>query len=353
MKRCGGVKMKTNKITTWLSSIIWCLALSGCNSGFKSADAGIVGQPSSNTAVSVPPPSSGGTGSDPGFIAVQATDNFFQTGTGSSTAFVNRGIWGAAGLTEGTYQGINGTTFEHAVGVSKNLGPNGEIAWRTVSKWPSGTTEVKAYPSAIHGAKPGCQNSWIVPCGNNVILPDGSTSQVYPSGPTPQTFFPIQLPLPPIYSSFNYKHNEAPTGRGHLSYDIWLQNSPTQQHGWNAAGEITHEIMIPLNYWGNYGAHNGGRNPGWYSHDATIDGLLFHIYYVPMGTGPFGWNFVVFEPDSPTALSARTLDLSKFLNYLQTRGWAQGNEYLVSTELGIENVDGTVDMTVFNYRVWK
>ncbi len=290
----------------------------------------------------------------PSYISVQDNgNNFLQTGTGSSTAWVNDGIWGAGNLVPGTYTGINGQTYEQANGVSPNLGPNGEIAWRSTWKWPSGTTEVKSYPSAINGNKPGCSNTWITPCGNNVKLPDGSFSQVYPSGPTPNTFFPLQLPVPPVYSSFNYEHNSTPTGSGHLSYDIWLQNTPVQQHGWNAANEITHEIMIPLNYWGNYGAHQGGRNPGWYSHDATIAGYLFHVYYVAKGTGPFPWNFIVFEPDSATAIAPGTLDLSEFINYVAAQGWAAGNEYLVSTELGIEEVDGTGDLTVFNYRVWK
>ena len=41
--------------------------------------------------------------------------------------------------------------------------------------------------------------------------------------------------------------------------------NPVQDHGFGAAS-ITHEIMIPLENWGNYGAHNslpGNRNPGW------------------------------------------------------------------------------------------
>ena len=36
--------------------------------------------------------------------------------------------------------------------------------------------------------------------------------------------------------------------------------------------------MIPLDYWGNYGAHPGNRNPQWYDHDATINGKLYHVY---------------------------------------------------------------------------
>ena len=33
--------------------------------------------------------------------------------------------------------------------------------------------------------------------------------------------------------------------------------------------------------------------------------------------------------------------------------WAKGNEYVVSVELGVEPQDGTGDITMFNYRVWK
>lgn len=278
-------------------------------------------------------------------IAVQPNGiNFLQTGD----YWVNDGVWGAGALTAGTYTGMTGTTYEQAGGVSKQLGPNGEISWRTTWAWPTGTTEVKSYPSAIAGSKPGCASTWINPCGNNVILPDGSTSQIYPSGATPHSVFPQQLPIAPLYSSFAYQHNAAPSGRGHLSYDIWLQNTPTQCQGWNACKEITHEIMIPLTYWGGYGAY-GTRNPAWYVKDETIDGLLWHVYYAPDFNGV--WKFIVFEPDAPVAPG--TLDLSKFINYVQTAGWAPGNSWVVSAELGIETVEGTGDMTVSNYRVWK
>jgi hypothetical protein len=277
-------------------------------------------------------------------------NNVLQIGSGSGTYWINDGVWGAAKLTLGTYTGENGATFEQAAGVSPNLGPNGEISWRTTWKWPVGTTEVKSYPSAIIGNKPGCSNTWITPCGWDVKLPDGSPANgSHPSGPTPGSIFPMQLPIASLKSSFDYKHNTAPTGRGHLSYDIWLQNTPVQCHGFNNCKEITHEIMIPLNYWGGYGSYPN-RNPGWYYRDETIDGRLWHVYYEPNFNG--AWKFVVFEPDGP--VPPGTLDLSKFVNYVQAQGWTGGAAtWMVSAELGIEPVVGTGDVTVSNYRVWK
>jgi hypothetical protein len=277
--------------------------------------------------------------------------------------WVNDGEWGAGTLTRGTYTGLAGTQFEQQIGVSKDVGALGQIAWRMSWKWPIGSTEVKSYPGAIVGAKPGCQNSWTVPCGHPILLPDGTQSQVFPSGTTPGTFLPLQMPVKSLKSSFAYAHNSAPAGRGHLSYDIWLQNTPVQQHGFNAIGEITHEIMIPLDYWGGYGQHGVDRNPGWYDHDVTIDGILFHVYVAKGGDGALrpdfggGWKFIVFEPDAP--IKARTLDLAKFINHVTTRKdsygtpWAVGNEHVVSVELGVEPVEGTGDMTVWNYRVWQ
>ena len=289
-------------------------------------------------------------------------NNVIQIGSGPGTYWINDGVWGAAALTLGTYTGENGTTFEQAAGVSPNLGPNGEISWRMTWKWPVGTTEVKSYPSAIIGNKPGCSNTWRTPCGWDVKLPDGSDAGGgHPSGPTPGSFFPMQLPIASLKSSFDYKHNAAPTGRGHLAYDIWLQSTPKQCHGFNKCKELSHEIMIPLNYWGGYGAYRH-RNPGWYYKDEMIDGRLWHIYISKNADGTFtpsfhgGWKFIVFQPDGPVAPG--TLDLSKFINYLRTQKDSAGtpwatNEHVVSVELGIEPVVGTGDMTVSNYRVWK
>ena len=219
---------------------------------------------------------------------------------------------------------------------------------------PPATTEVKSYPSLLVGNKPGYFNTSNTPGGHPVRQLDGTNSQVTPSGKTPGSIFPLQLPIASLKSSFAYKHNATPTGQGHLSYDIWLQETPEQVNGM-AASPITHEIMIPLTNWGNYGSHIIGRNPGWYDHDVTIDGKLFHVYVAKGADGGVredffgGWKFIVFQPDQP--IEAGTLDLAKFINYVATRKdrighpWATGREHAVSVELGVEPVDGIGDLT--------
>src|SRR5438105_10555316 len=80
---------------------------------------------------------------------------------------------------------------------------------------------------------------------------------------TPGTFLPMQAngQLPVINTSASYHHLVTPSGRGHLSYDIWLQSTPNQVNGFGAQDK-THEIMIPLTYWGDYGKCDT-RNPAW------------------------------------------------------------------------------------------
>jgi hypothetical protein len=290
-------------------------------------------------------------------------NTLLQTGFDHDAYWIEDGVWGAGGLTRGTYTGMNGTQYEQSTGVSPNMGPNGEVSFRMTWKWPTGTTEVKSYPSVVSGAKPGWYNSWTTPGGFNVRLLNGTDSTIYPTGATPGTFFPLQLPIASLKSSFSYSHLATPTGRGHLSYDIWLQSSPTQAYGFGAA-PITHEIMIPLNNWGDYGKHLVGRNPAWYSHDATIDGRLFHVYVNKDASGVVrpnfggGWKFVVFQPDAFIP-PGTTLDIAKFVNYVATQKdsagtpWGNGNEHMVSIELGVEPVDGVGDLQINNYRVWK
>jgi hypothetical protein len=283
-----------------------------------------------------------------------------QTGRANDAYWVEDGVWAAQDLTRGTFTGTSGSTYEQYTGVSPKVGPNGEIAARIAWKWPTGSREINSFPSIISGRKPGWYNTWTTPGGFDVRLPDGSTSQTYPSGATPGTFFPLQLPIASLKTSFDYKHVSAPTGRGHLAYDMFLQSTPTQSHAWGT--DMTHEIIVPLDYWGGYGQYPT-RNPQWYDHDVTIDGILYHVYIYKDATGYVlsnfggGWKFIVFEPDRP--IPPGTLDLAKIVNYVTTRKdvfgnpWAKGNEYLVSLELGVEPQYGTGDIQVDNYRVWK
>jgi len=284
-------------------------------------------------------------------------------------AWFDDGVWGPSGLTRGTYTGPTGTQYEQHIGIAPSLGSNGELVVRLTWGWPQadttapGYSEIKTYPAILYGKKPGCQNSWITPCGYSVILPDGSQSQTFPSGPTPGTTFPyiIDSTFPNILTSYDYNHNQTPTGRGQLTYDLWLQNTPVQGHGWNAS-ELTHEIMIPVSYWGDYGAYPY-RNSAWYDHDVTIDGRLYHVYASKNSDGTltdpgsvFQWKFIVFEPGVANSTPA-TLNFKHFIDHLKTltdsagTPWLNGNEYLVSSELGTEVEVGTGDLTWSN-RVW-
>lgn len=308
------------------------------------------------TASPTPSPTPAPTPS-PAPIVMSDADVFFQMGD----YWINNGVWGAGNLGPGPYTDINGATYEQTTGVRQGVGPNGEVSWATAWKWPTGVTEVKSYPSVLMGAKPGFANSWICPGGKNIILPDGSISQTFPSGATPNTWMPVQLPVPKTLSStFDYRHVEAPTGRGHLTYDMWLQDVPEQNHGFGP--NISHEIMIPLNFWGGYGQYPH-RNPSWYDHDVTIDGRLFHVYCNKGEDGSlkpgvaFAWKWICFEPEA--FIEPGTLNLASFINYLATRKdalgnlWARGNEYLVSVELGVEPVDGTGHLEISNYKITK
>jgi hypothetical protein len=292
-------------------------------------------------------------------------------------------VWGATGLTrvttEGSFSGISGTTYYQFVGVDQpalsvsTTAGHAPAAARWRWGFPTGTTEVKSYPALWAGEKPGWFNTGAGPAGIPILLPNGTTSTVAPSGPTPNDFFPIALTSlstgggKTLVSTWNFAHNETPTGRGHLSYDIWLQSSATQVNGFQAP-PVTVEIMIPLAYWGNYGAYFNGRNPAWYSHDITIQGKLWHVYNASLlpGDVPFNgeWRLVVFQPDAPGSPSSfaitslSSLDLAEFLTYAGTVGlWAGWTSteatatHVVNVELGVEAIDGTGDLTLYNFTV--
>ena len=294
---------------------------------------------------------------------------WLQAGNPNDAYFIEDNRWGNGGLTEGVTSG----QYEQSVGRSTSVGPNGEVAFRTKWRWPQGGTEVKGYPAVLYGSKPGYASSDNLMGGNPIQLPDGSISQARPAGATPGTVLPMQLPLQSLKAKYAFQHKTAPTGQGQLAFDIWLQSTPDQGRGFTAAS-ITHEIMIPLSNWGNYGAHNvpGGRNGSWFDHTATIGGKQYHVYATKGGDGCLrynfgslngahgksGWKMIAFVPAVLPAEPGE-IDLAAIVNYITTRTdrcgekWAVGNEYLTSIELGVEPVVGTGDITVYDYKISK
>jgi hypothetical protein len=265
--------------------------------------------------------------------------------------WVINNTWGQGSIPAGAFtQGVGGGST-----------PDGRVAFRMQWQWPDGDSEVKGYPAALYGRKPGTASYTASLLRASGKVPSSSAAAGAP--------FPVKLPVPPLNAHVAFEHNAPPTGRGHLAFDLWLQSDDTQGDHWPGSS-ITHEIMVPLEHWGNYGAHPGGRNPAWYDHDATIAGKLFHVYTAKDGDGcsrynfgsldgthgRAGWKFIVFIPDASPAAPA-DVNLAAIVNHVATRKdacgqpWAVGDEYLVSAELGVEPVVGTGDITVYDYRI--
>ena len=173
---------------------------------------------------------------------------WLQTGNPNDAYWVIDNRWGQGWITEG----FASNQFEQAVGVHHSPGPNGEVAFRMKWRWPHppGAGEVKGYPAIVSGRKPGYYSSGNLVDGGPVRLPNGSTLQQAPSGHTPGTFLPMQLPLQNLTAQWSWQHNTPPNGIGQLTFDIWLQSNPKQDAGFMDSS-ITHEIMIKLGNWGN------------------------------------------------------------------------------------------------------
>ena len=295
---------------------------------------------------------------------------WLQTGNPNDAYWVEDNRWGAQTITEGP----GADQYMQEIGILPGATADGAIGARFRGRWPNppGSGDVKSYPSVISGRKPGYYSTSNYVDGHPIRLPDGTNLQQAPSGHTPGTLLPVQLPIPALKGRTAYGHVVPPTGAGHLAYDIWLQNTAPQTSGFMAA-DISHEIMVPLTNWGNYGGHNvaGGRNPTWYDHDVTLAGRLWHVYCTKGADGilrsnfgketppngiPIGWKMIAFVPDVFPIPQNEVLDLAALVNYVSTRydiggnRWATGNEHLVSVELGIEPNNGTFDMVIWNYK---
>jgi len=320
--------------------------------------------------------------------------------------------WGMRGLTEGneSYQ------FMQAVERSRTMTPSGGAALRIVWKWPEfnqqgqaindnpNYNEVKGYPCVSYGPMPGHSGPDQYPAWEYAVrAPDGVVLQTAPAG-TPSNIAEQWQPkggsvirrvpsscapghvLPKRISSlaagslvadFKWKKTGTTNGRGHLSWDIWLQETPDQAFGFNKAS-LTHEIMIPMGNWGLYGRHPNGRNPGWYSHDVTIDGVVYHVYLAgaaysfgggmqgnftneETGAKRTGWKFVVFQHDGdnhPTDASGNIhLDFQKFFSHMTSHkglggvNIARGVEYCTNMQLGVEMVYGQGDLTLYDFAI--
>jgi hypothetical protein len=297
-------------------------------------------------------------GSYPSITNMQSNELiFWQMGNDDDAYWLHDNQWGKGSITN-YYQQVGRMS-------RADIGPNGEVAFRLRGSWPNeGPNEVKAYPSAIIGRKPGYYSAGHTPGGHAVLNHENVQSFSAPSGWTPGSFFPISLPMAGSLKAYaDFTHIAPPTGRGHLAFDIWLQEFPTQD-GWFRGSSITHEIMIPLTNWGGYASLDTDTNLAWVVDEVSFNGRTYSVFRRDAFPGPgsldgvysgrTAWRFIVFKQhDAALPLRAEEIDLGAMLNYVQNNHSVTGSCHVVNVELGVEPHYGTFDMEVFNYRVYR
>jgi hypothetical protein len=237
--------------------------------------------------------------------------------------------------------GLDGLQFNHTI--------NFRIKWAYPEQYSG--QEVLNYPGIVEGR--------------------GATT----SASTPQ----VGAKLPALVSSItSYRSGYASaagpmSGLGHLTYDLWLSDSPS----WtstepNGTKHRIAEIMKPTRIVGAYGIPNTpsgaavgrnctglgtaattcwGRNPSIWKGRYTIDGAPYDVYHALPGSAATGlaWNFVVFMPLTLPGTGPETTNWKPFLDFLNGQTWmthpqtgaavAVNNTYLNALELGVEAIN--------------
>jgi hypothetical protein len=263
--------------------------------------------------------------------------------------------------------------------------------YRSTGRYPAFEKAVRLPDGVTVTSPPADCPSGISP---NWVAAGGSVSTQAPSGHT-NSNLPKQMLITAGSLVVTGRFSASATGKGQVTLDAWLQapGQPSQVQGF-LNSPITHEIMVPLKNFGGYGAH-GNRNPAWYDHDVTIDGVLYHVYCVKnwtrndvtgnfdggtytglrynfsslngaytneeTGSGRVGWKFIVFQHDGTAhpllADGSFRINLGAMLNYCRTRldsrgiAWVQSAQHCVSVEIGVEPIVGAGECTVWDYRI--
>jgi len=199
------------------------------------------------------------------------------------------------------------TGWSQCVGLGS--GPDGTLVGRWTWDWLNSGNNVKAYPEIVFGQKP----------GSSTTSPD----------------LPIKINSV-NYLVITYDITSTHTGSGNLAFDIWLTN--TQNPAKWGVPPITHEIMIWLD-------HYGGLAPGgnWIE-TVNIDGANYSVYKAENWGD--GWRYIAFVRPEGQPL-AGTLNLGGLLSYMKDKGFATGDEYVASIEIGNEVASGAGE-TILN-----
>lgn len=215
------------------------------------------------------------------------------------------------------------TKYWQTVGMS-DIRPDGSISalmrWDYPNPAPAGPGEVKGYPEIIYGQKPGRQatpDSQLPTAVSGILSSTTSVTSAWAQETTAATYTDC---------------------KGHLSYDIWLTSTAAASTSFDG-GDKTHEIMITLEPYLEYGMH---RWDGFVAPlgTFTISGADYRLYHARK---PFGsadpWEFIIFqsvETKRPTGV----IDMKEFLQVFKNQNIISGTEFLASIELGVEQEFG-------------
>lgn len=251
------------------------------------------------------------------------------------------------------------------------LQQDGKLAARLTGRWPYNKQPlVKALPSVVHGTLPGYGLLNNKPGGIGWTNPPPSGQE---SGNThPGIWTPKQFPLGSYAIDLKFEALQT-SGRGALIVRAFCAAQQAQENSFND-NQVTHELIISLSSWGGYGNHPSGRDAFWYDHLWTSpQGIQFAVYasktYDMVGGvagpnhakllpnyGSSGWKRIIFQPVN-MPLQVTRLELADIFNHILDRQdvagtpWATGNEWLMSTEIGVEAIEGTYDVTLWDLKM--
>jgi len=211
--------------------------------------------------------------------------------------FISNNMWNKGALTDYA-QCIRGETTQEPV----------RGGWRWT--WPTGQSDVKAYPEIVYGWKP-----W----------ESRSTTPALP-----QQINALQT------LRVTYDFDIAATGRYNTAFDLWITNAATPTEN-----TITREVMIWIDY------QDWHIPAGEFMGNIMIDGEEYAFYNGHVSHA--NWTYSAFVKVTPQHTG--TSNLRDFLTYLAQEQYLSSDEYIASIEFGNEIIEGTGVTTIRSYAI--
>lgn len=176
-------------------------------------------------------------------------------------------------------------------------------------------------------------------CGNSVAAyPSIMYGKAFGSQ-SPNCDLPAQVSsLKCVNTSWSFQPTY--TGAWDAAYDIWL--CPDNQCG-PSGFKGGAEIMIWLDY---HNAHGWQYDQG----PATVNGMGWEVWHWDVDLGGGLRNYVAYLAKSPMD-SVKNLDIKKFLDDSQRRGYIQPSWFLYAIEVGNEILQGGIPFTSKSFSV--